>query len=61
MYMSKIGIGGYRGRLIPNFLRKARLISRVVVEVCNPTSNRGRKGMVKMSEEQRQSIRKEIS
>jgi hypothetical protein len=40
-YMSKSGIGGSSDRTISNFLRNSRLISRVVVPVCTPTSNGG--------------------
>ena len=38
-YMPRSGIAGSSGREVPSFRGTARLISRVVVPICNPTSS----------------------
>jgi hypothetical protein len=40
-YMPKTGKAGSSGRSIPSFLRTLQIDSRVVVPVCNSTSNEG--------------------
>jgi hypothetical protein len=40
-FMPKRGIPGSSGTVMFNFLRNPKLISRVVVQACNPTSNGG--------------------
>ena len=41
-YMPMCGIAGYYGRTMSNFLRnRERLISKIIVPACNPTSSGG--------------------